>query len=119
MSVNERHDISNSQSNSNISCNLCRRGFTTNRGLLLHLSVCQRKQQEQQNQQLDANDDQENTHQLQDMPLEPINESFYWDEKPGTTVVKELNNTTHCLLEKKHVFLPTGAAGESLINKIM
>ena len=43
--------------------NTCGQGFTTNRGLLLHLNGCRRKQ-EQQNQQLEANDDQENSHRL-------------------------------------------------------
>ena len=82
MSVNKSRDIGNSQSNSNVSCNICGREFTTNRGLLLHLNACRRKQQEQQNQQLEANGDQENTHRLQDIPREPINEPFYWNEKP-------------------------------------
>ena len=43
MSVNERRDIDNSQSNNNVSCNICGRGFTTNRGLLLHLNACRRR----------------------------------------------------------------------------
>ena len=68
VSVNESRDIDISQSNSNVSCNICRRGFTTNRGLFLHLNTSRRKQQDQQNQQSEANDDQEDTHQLQDMP---------------------------------------------------
>ena len=46
MSVNETRDIDNSQSNSNVLCNICGRGFTTNRGLLLHLNACQRKQRQ-------------------------------------------------------------------------
>ena len=37
-----------------------------------------KKTQEQENQQFGNNDDQENTDQLQDMPHEPTNESFYW-----------------------------------------
>ena len=64
MSVNESRDIDNSRSNSIVSCNKYGKGFTTNRGLLLHLNACRRKQQELQNQQLEANDDQENTHWL-------------------------------------------------------
>ena len=91
MSANESHDIGNSQSNSNISCNMCERGFTSSRGLLLHLNPCQRKQ-DQQNQQLEANDDQEKTHWLQDIPHKPINGFFYWNDKPGTTFVNEFNN---------------------------
>ena len=51
MSVNEGPNIDNSQVNSNISCNVCSRGFTTNRGLLFHVNACRRKQQKQQNQQ--------------------------------------------------------------------
>ena len=46
LSVNKRRDIDNSQSNSNVLCNICGRGFTTNRGLLLHLNACQRKQRQ-------------------------------------------------------------------------
>ena len=61
MSVNERRDIDNSQSKNNVLCNICGRGITTNRGLLLQLNACQRKQG-QQNQQLEENDDQENTY---------------------------------------------------------
>ena len=56
MSVNESREIDNSWNNSNVSCNICGR-FITNRGLLLHVNACRRKQQ-QQNQQLEANDDQ-------------------------------------------------------------
>ena len=59
--------------------------------MLLHLNACRRKQG-QQNQQLEDNDDQENTHWLQDMPRKPVNEPFYWNEKPGTTFINELNN---------------------------
>ena len=91
MSVNERRDIDNSQSKNNVLCNICGRGITTNRGLLLQLNACQRKQG-QQNQQLEVNDDQENTHRLQDMPRKPVNEPFYWNEKPGTTLINKLNN---------------------------
>ena len=91
MGVNESLTIDNSQSNNNVLRNIPRRGFTTNRGLLLHLNAC-RKKQEQQNQQLEANNDQENTHRLQDMSREPVNEPFYWNEKPGKTFVNELNN---------------------------
>ena len=58
------------------------RAFTTNRQLLLYLNVCQRKQQEQQNQQLEENNDQ----------TKPIRKPFYWNEKPGTTFFNELNN---------------------------
>ena len=47
MSVNESLDIDNNQSNSNVSYNIC--GLSTNRGLLLNLNGCQRKQQQQQN----------------------------------------------------------------------
>ena len=36
---------------------VCGRRIATNRGLLLHLNACRRKQQEQQNQQSEANDD--------------------------------------------------------------
>ena len=87
MSVNESRDIDNSQSNSKVSCNICGRGFITNKGLLLHLNAYRRKQQEQQNQQLEANDVQDKTHRLQDMSREPINEPFYWNEKPCTAFV--------------------------------
>ena len=40
MSVSESCDIDNNQTNSNVSCNICGREFTTNRGLLLHLNAC-------------------------------------------------------------------------------
>ena len=119
MSVNERRDIDNSQSNSNVLCNICGRGFTTNRGLLLHLNACRRKQG-QQNQQLEDNDDQENTHWLQDMPRKPVNEPFYWNEKPGTTFINELNNAYEKIVYwRKNLFLlPIGAAGKRFINKM-
>ena len=90
MSINERRDIDNSQSNSNVLCIIWGRGITTNRGLLLQLNACQRKQG-QQNQQLEENDDQENTYRLQDMPRKLVNEPFYWNEKPGTTFINKLN----------------------------
>lgn len=93
MSVNESRDIDISQSNSNVSCNTCRRGFTTNRGLFLHPNTCRRKQQDQQNQQSEANDDQEDTHRLQDMQRKPMNEPFYSNKKAGTTFANELNNS--------------------------
>ena len=51
MSVNEGRNIDDSQINSNVSCNICSRGFITNRGLLFRVNACRRKQQEQQNQQ--------------------------------------------------------------------
>ena len=89
MSVNESHDINNSQSNSNASCNTCGSRLITNRGLLLHLNACRRKQQEQENQQLGANNNRKNTHQLQNMPCGPINKPFYWKGTPGTTFVNK------------------------------
>ena len=51
MSVNEGRNIDNSQINGNVPCNICSRGFITNRGLLFRVNTCRRKQQEQQNQQ--------------------------------------------------------------------
>ena len=85
---------------------------------MLHLNACRRKQQEQQNEQLEVNDDQQNTHRLQDMPREPINEPFYWNEKSGTTFVNELNNSYDKIVYwRKNLFLlPTGAAGKSFVN---
>ena len=82
------------------------------------MNACRRKQQEQQNQQLEVNDDEQNTHRLQDMPREPINEPFYWNEKPGTTFVNELNNAYDKIVywRKNLFFLPTGAAGKSFVN---
>ena len=99
--------------------NTCGRGFTTNRGLLLHLNACRRKQG-QQSLQLEANDDQEKSHRLQDMPREPVNEPFCWDEKPGTTFVNKLNNAYNKIVYwRKNLFLgPTGALGKSFINKM-
>ena len=47
-------DIDISQSNSNVSCNICERSFTTDSGLLLLWNACRRKQQDQQNRQLEA-----------------------------------------------------------------
>ena len=119
MSVNESRDIDNSQSHSNVSCNICGRGFTTNRGLLVHLNVCRRKQ-EQQNQQLEENDNQVNTHRLQDMPREPVNEIFYWNKKPGTTFINELNNAYDKIVywRKKLFLFPIGGAEKSFINKM-
>ena len=118
MSVNENRDIGNNQSSSNLSCNMCGIGFTTYKELLLHLNACRIKQ-EQQNQQLEANDDRENTCRLQDVPCEPINEPFFCNEKPGTTFANELNNTYGKIVYwRKNLFLlPTGAAEKSLIKE--
>ena len=66
MSVNESRDIDNGQINNNVSCNICGTGFT---------------------------DHQENNYRLHNLPRKPINGSFDWNEKPGTTFVKGLNNT--------------------------
>ena len=113
MSVNGSRDIYNSQSNENVPCNIY------GRGLLLHLNAGRRKQKEQQNQKLEANDDQENTNRMINMPREPINEPFYWNEKPGTTFANELNNAYGKIVYwRKHVFLlPTGTAGNVLLTK--
>ena len=75
---------------------------------------------EQQNQRLEANDDQEFTHRLQDMPREPINELFYWKEIPGTTFVNELSNACYKIVcWRKNLFLlPTGEAGKSFFNEM-
>ena len=88
-------------------------------GLLLHLNARRRKQG-QQNQQLEENGDQENTHRLQDMPLKPVNKPFYWNEKPGTTFINELNNANEKTdySRKNLFFLPKGAAGKSFINEM-
>ena len=88
-------------------------------GLLLHLNARRRKQG-QQNQQLEENGDQENTHRLQDMPLKPVNKLFYWNEKPGTTFINELNNANEKTdySRKNLFFLPKGAAGKSFINEM-
>ena len=79
---------------------------------MLHLNACRRKQG-QQNQQLEDNDDQENTHWLQDMPRKPVNEPFYWNEKPGTTFINELNNTYERIVywRKKLVASPNKISG--------
>ena len=80
---------------------------------MLQLNACQRKQG-QQNQQLEENDDQENTYRLQDMPRKPVNEPFYWNEKPGTTFINKLNNAyENCLLKKKTVSSPNKSSGEN------
>ena len=119
MNVNESRVIDSSQSNSNVLCHTCGRGFNTNRGLLLHLIACQRKQQAQQSKQLETNDDQENTHRVQDMPCEPINEPSHWNEKLATTFVNELNNADGKIVywRKNSLLLPTGAAGKNFINE--
>ena len=54
------------------------------------------------------------------MPREPVNEPFYWNEKPGTTFVNELNNAYDKIVYPiKNLFLlPTGAAGKSFINEM-
>ena len=119
MNVNESRVIDSSQSNTNVLCHACGRGFNTNRGLLLHLIACQRKQQAQQNKQLETNDDQENTHRVQDMPCEPINESSHWNEKLATTFVNELNNADGKIVywRKNSLLLPTGAAEKNFINE--
>ena len=87
--------------------------------MLLHLNTCRRKQG-QQNQQLEENDGQENTHLLQDMPCKPVNEPFYWNEKPGATFINELNKANKEIVYwRKNLFrLPKGAAGKSFINEM-
>ena len=76
--------------------------------------------EEQQNQQLEANDDQENTHRLQDMLRKPISEPFFWKEKPGATFVSGLNKAYDKIVYwRKNLFLlPTGATWKSFINKM-
>ena len=67
------------------------------------------------------NYDQENTYRLQDIPREPVNKPFYWNEKPGTTFANKLNNEYDKIVYwRKNLFLlPTGAAGKSsFINKM-
>ena len=119
MRVSASRDIDNSQRNSNVSFNTCGRRFTANRGLLLPLNAFRRKQEEQQNQQLEANDDQEKTHRLQDMPRESINEYFYWDEKLVTTFVKELINIydKSVYWRRNLLLLTTRVAGKVLLAK--
>ena len=87
---------------------------------MLQLNACQRKQQEQQSQQLEANDDQGNIHWLQDIPYEPINIPLYRNEKPGKNFVNELNNAYDKIVYwRKNLFLlPTGATGQSFINEM-
>ena len=118
MSINERRDIDNSQSNSNVLCIIWGRGITTNRGLLLQLNACQRKQG-QQNQQLEENDDQENTYRLQDMPRKPVNEPFYWNEKPGTTFINKLNKAYEKIVywKKNSFFSQQEQRGKFLLTK--
>ena len=111
MNVNKGRDIDNSQSNSNVSCNICVRGITTDRRLLLHLNACRRKQ-EQLEQQLEANKNQEKRHRLQDKPHEPLNESFYRNEKPGTTLVNKLKNAYYKIVYwRKLVSSPSRVSG--------
>ena len=66
------------------------------------------------------NYDQENTYRLQDIPREPVNKPFYWNEKPGTTFVNELNNAYDKInYWRKNLFLlPTRTAGKSFINEM-
>ena len=66
------------------------------------------------------NYDQENTYRLQDMPREPVNEPFYWNDKPGTTFVNELNSAYDKInyWRKNLFFLPTRTAGKSFINEM-
>lgn len=69
-----------------------------------------RRQQELQNHYLQANDDQENTHLLQDILRESINEHFYLNKKPGRIFANELSNAYDKIL------FPTGEAGKNFIN---
>ena len=96
-------------------------GFTTNRGLLLHLNVCRKKEQEQQNQQFGKNDDQENTHRLQDTtpPTRTSKRTFLLEEEARpTTFINELNNMFDSIVYRRKTFLPTEAVGKSFINEM-
>ena len=118
LSVNKRRDIDNSQSNSNVLCNICGRGFTTNRGLLLHLNACWRKQG-QENQQLEKNDDQANTHRLQDMPRKPVKRTFLLEQEARYNLYQRLKQRVwlDCLLEKRLVSSPNGSSGEKFYQQ--
>ena len=113
LSVNKRRDIDNSQSNSNVLCNICGRGFTTNRGLLLHLNACWRKQR-QENQQLEENDDQANTHRFQNMPCKPVKRTFLLEREVRYNLYQRLKQRVwlDCLLEKRIVSSSNGSSGE-------
>lgn len=51
------------------------------------------------------------------MSRKPINETFYWSEKPETTFVNELNNAyDNIVYWRKKIPLRTGAAGKSFIT---
>ena len=109
MSANEGRKIDNSQINSNVPCNICSREFITNRGLLFRVNACRRKQQEQQNQQWETNDDQGNTHRLQDLSREPINKSFLLEQQTRYNLCQWIKQRVwqDCLLEKKLVSSPS------------
>ena len=57
---------------------------------------------------------------LQDMTRESINEPFYWNEKPGTLFVNELNNAYEKIVYwRKNLFLPpTRATGKCFVNEM-
>ena len=75
--------------------------------------------EKQQNQQLEANDDQENTHWLQDIPPKPISQPFYWNKKPGATFANGLNIADDKIAYwRKNLFLlPTGATRQIFTTK--
>ena len=104
----------------------CKRTFKTNRGLLLHLSFCRRRNRKyninsntafNDNNNIAADNDNSDSH---DSNGNRNHETYFWNEDRGTVFEKNLTDTYEKIVHwKRNLFMMSnGAAGKKCIEDI-
>ena len=111
--INENSTLTNDQ---NVICGICRRTFRTNRGLLQHLNFCRRRNNDGHHTNEPAvaiTTDNSDRHHDQDQ------ESFYWNEIPGSRFEVLINDAYEKITQwRRNLFLlPTGSSGKKYIEE--
>ena len=99
-------------------CHICRRSFSTNRGLLQHFNTCCRRNTANLSTSSNNESGENNDNVVQEP--EQQHEGFYWNTVPGCVNQKNLEKAYNQIVYlRKNIFMvPTGAPGKKNICEI-
>ena len=104
--VTSNQQSQNQNSGQFVSCNICQRGFKTNRGLLQHLSFCRKRNRENNinfntaingSNNIAATNDKSDSH---DSNGNGGYETYFWNDVRGTLFEKDLNDAYEKIIRK-------------------